>query len=203
MPRQRDTAESNVPQGVGARRHFSPIVRLAIPQTLQPFAPKDASKDVPAEIDRPLHNKMLIATGLAHMRHLIHKQADAARVSAGVETKDALRSPIGVGASTARLQATSAMSPVGAGSSFVFTQKSATRAVVSESSDAKYTLPTSADTLYAIEKPAAEKLPLELFDSGEYELLTPQQWVDLGSTRYNGAGTPARSLFFANKEWMW
>lgn len=62
--------------------------------------------------------------------------------------------------------------------------------------------PPSAETLYQITANELDKLPIELFDNDEADR-APEEWVQLGIDKYNGEGTPARSLFFTNREWKW
>mmetsp|Transcript_30720 Transcript_30720/g.59916 ORF Transcript_30720/g.59916 Transcript_30720/m.59916 type:complete len:4305 (+) Transcript_30720:116-13030(+) len=61
--------------------------------------------------------------------------------------------------------------------------------------------PNPAD-LYQTEISELEKLPLELFDNDESDR-TPEEWVQLGVDKYDGKGTPARSLYFLNRAWEW
>jgi hypothetical protein len=61
---------------------------------------------------------------------------------------------------------------------------------------------TDPEELYKTTTTDLEKLPLELFDTDETDR-SPQEWVQLGVTDYNDRGTPARALFFHNREWKW
>jgi hypothetical protein len=57
----------------------------------------------------------------------------------------------------------------------------------------------SAEKLYDNEKDELAKLPLELFDSDEDDR-SPEEWIAFGA---DIGGTPARSLFYINREWEW
>ena len=69
----------------------------------------------------------------------------------------------------------------------------------------QYTVaPAPVDALYKTSRSELEKLPLELFDNAElWGDLTAEEWIELGRTKYGNKGTPARSSFYANKEYSW
>lgn len=61
--------------------------------------------------------------------------------------------------------------------------------------------PPDLEELYSVHG-SEDKLSIELFDWDERDK-TSNEWVELGKTKYEGKGTPARALFFENREWTW
>lgn len=69
--------------------------------------------------------------------------------------------------------------------------------------DLNYELPPPDPVaLYRNQMTELEKLPLELFDSEEYDR-SPYEWIQLGVDKYDEKGTPARSPFFYDRKWSW
>ena len=67
----------------------------------------------------------------------------------------------------------------------------------------KYEIPVpDPDDLYKSEMTELDKLPLEYFDSEEFDR-TPEEWIQLGVDKYMGRGAAARSPYFHNREWHW
>ena len=72
-----------------------------------------------------------------------------------------------------------------------------------KSSEPGYTVkPPGPDELYQVSRPLLERLPLELFDNDEKDL-TPQQWIELGNTKYGGKGTPCHCFYYKDNMWQW
>jgi dynein heavy chain len=69
--------------------------------------------------------------------------------------------------------------------------------------DSGYSIPPpNPEELYKIYRSELEKLPLELFDSGEGDRSGPE-WLYYGRRQYGSHGLPAKSLFYFNREWIW
>lgn len=74
---------------------------------------------------------------------------------------------------------------------------------VETSADLGYSIPPpDLEQLYREHRTPLDTLPLELFDDDDTDP-TPEYWLSLSTTKYDGRGTPARSQLFVNKEYIW
>lgn len=71
------------------------------------------------------------------------------------------------------------------------------------STDLGYSIPPpDLEQLYKEHRSANDTLPLELFDDDDTDP-SPEYWLSLSTSKYEGRGTAARSQLFVNKEYIW
>ncbi|GAB5358635.1 hypothetical protein AAMO2058_000475600, partial [Amorphochlora amoebiformis] len=67
-------------------------------------------------------------------------------------------------------------------------------------SDRVYNLTSTDEELYKLNRDRFDELPLELFDSPENVIHSPQEWLALGESQ---GGTPAKVKVFKDRKWVW